>query len=162
MRNLMNNYVPLASLRWNSTCWLNNQWRVPHVVMHLLNLKLRRTCVEHTRQQLMPGWIPRRLGGGLGGKKESGQLRFGGRERPFRAPLRQIPLDDLKRLGIPPPPEGRYMSRFQIPSPPRRKRSGSSDLDERSRSEKHHKHAGHSSSRRPTSHGRSHVDGRRS
>ncbi|KAG6382513.1 hypothetical protein SASPL_108424 [Salvia splendens] len=110
----------------------------------------------------MPGWIPRRLGGGLGGKKESGQLRFGGRERPFRAPLRQIPLDDLKRLGIPPPPEGRYMSRFQIPSPPRRKRSGSSDLDERSRSEKHHKHAGHSSSRRPTSHGRSHVDGRRS
>jgi len=62
----------------------------------------------------MPGWIPRRLGqliplhqhlkcaflllrdshgvtsvlgGGLGGKKESGQLRFGGRERPFRAPL---------------------------------------------------------------------------
>lgn len=27
------------------------------------------------------------IGGGLGGKKESGQLRFGGRERPFRAPL---------------------------------------------------------------------------
>lgn len=27
------------------------------------------------------------VGGGLGGKKESGQLRFGGRERPFRAPL---------------------------------------------------------------------------
>jgi hypothetical protein len=26
-------------------------------------------------------------GGGLGGRKESGQLRFGGRERPFRAPL---------------------------------------------------------------------------
>ncbi|KAL2231161.1 UNVERIFIED_CONTAM: U11/U12 small nuclear ribonucleopretein, partial [Sesamum indicum] len=69
--------------------------------------------VDYNRQHLMPGWIPRRLGGGLGGKKESGQLRFGGRERPFRAPLRQIPLDDLKRLGIPAPPEGRYMSRFQ-------------------------------------------------
>jgi hypothetical protein len=27
------------------------------------------------------------IGGGLGGRKESGQLRFGGRERPFRAPL---------------------------------------------------------------------------
>ncbi|KAK8969972.1 hypothetical protein KSP40_PGU003108 [Platanthera guangdongensis] len=67
----------------------------------------------------MPGWIPRRLGGGLGGKKESGQLRFGGRERPFRAPLRPIPYDDLKRLGIPPPPEGRFLSRFQVPSPPR-------------------------------------------
>ncbi|KAK2983382.1 hypothetical protein RJ640_016006, partial [Escallonia rubra] len=69
--------------------------------------------VDYNRQQLMPGWIPRRLGGGLGGMKESGQLRFGGRERPFRAPLRPIPWDDLRRLGIPPPPEGRYMSRFQ-------------------------------------------------
>ncbi|KAA0067647.1 U11/U12 small nuclear ribonucleoprotein 35 kDa protein isoform X1 [Cucumis melo var. makuwa] len=76
--------------------------------------------VDYNRQRLMSGWIPRRLGGGLGGKKESGQLRFGGRERPFRAPLRPIPYDDLKRLGITPPPEGRYMSRFQIPSPPRR------------------------------------------
>ncbi|GKA53491.1 U11/U12 small nuclear ribonucleoprotein 35 kDa protein [Tanacetum coccineum] len=70
--------------------------------------------VDYNRQQLMPGWIPRRLGGGLGGKKESGQLRFGGRERPFRAPLRPIPYDDLKRLGIPPPPEGNYMSRFEV------------------------------------------------
>ena len=26
-------------------------------------------------------------GGGFGGKKESGQLRFGGRERPFRQPM---------------------------------------------------------------------------
>ncbi|KAL6601264.1 hypothetical protein ACP70R_044484 [Stipagrostis hirtigluma subsp. patula] len=69
--------------------------------------------VDYYRQQLMPGWIPRRLGGGLGGKKESGQLRFGGRERPFRAPLRPIPYDELKKLGIPPPPEGRYMTRFQ-------------------------------------------------
>ncbi|XP_062199750.1 U11/U12 small nuclear ribonucleoprotein 35 kDa protein [Phragmites australis] len=79
--------------------------------------------VDYYRQQLMPGWIPRRLGGGLGGKKESGQLRFGGRERPFRAPLRPIPYDELKKLGIPPPPEGRYMTRFQVPPPPRRKSS---------------------------------------
>ncbi|KAJ3681137.1 hypothetical protein LUZ60_015626 [Juncus effusus] len=78
--------------------------------------------VDYYRQQLMPGWIPRRLGGGLGGKKESGQLRFGGRERPFRAPLRPIPYDELKKLGIPPPPEGHYMSRFKVPSPPRRRR----------------------------------------
>ncbi|KAI3859630.1 hypothetical protein MKW92_034066 [Papaver armeniacum] len=28
--------------------------------------------------------------GGLGGMKGSGQLRFGGRERPFRAPLRRM------------------------------------------------------------------------
>ncbi|GFP95221.1 U11/U12 small nuclear ribonucleoprotein 35 kDa protein [Phtheirospermum japonicum] len=86
--------------------------------------------VDYNRQHLMPGWIPRRLGGGLGGKKESGQLRFGGRDRPFRAPLREIPFDDLKRLGIPPPPEGRYMSRFQIPSPPRRKRKHSNETED--------------------------------
>ncbi|PUZ71519.1 hypothetical protein GQ55_2G319200 [Panicum hallii var. hallii] len=82
--------------------------------------------VDYYRQQLMPGWIPRRLGGGLGGRKESGQLRFGGRERPFRAPLQPIPhesYDKLKKLGIPPPPEGRYMARYQVPPPPRRKNS---------------------------------------
>ncbi|CAI0397134.1 unnamed protein product [Linum tenue] len=90
--------------------------------------------VDYNRQQLMPGWIPRRLGGGFGGKKESGQLRFGGRDRPFRAPLRPIPYDELKRLGIPPPPEGKYMSRFEVPSPPRRSRS-SRDREER----QHHK-----------------------
>lgn len=76
--------------------------------------------VDYSRQQLMPGWIPRRLGGGLGGRKESGQLRFGGRERPFRAPLRPVPHDELKKLGIPLPPEGRYMSRYEIPPLPRR------------------------------------------
>ncbi|KAA8527332.1 hypothetical protein F0562_034571 [Nyssa sinensis] len=97
--------------------------------------------VDYNRQQLMPGWIPRRLGGGLSGKKESGQLRFGGREKPFRAPIRPIPLDDLKRLHIPPPPEGRYMSRFQVPSPPRRKRSY---VDREERSHKCHKHAKYS------------------
>ncbi|KAL0413124.1 UNVERIFIED_CONTAM: U11/U12 small nuclear ribonucleoprotein, partial [Sesamum radiatum] len=114
--------------------------------------------VDYNRQQLMPGWIPRRLGGGLGGKKESGQLRFGGRERPFRAPLRQIPLDDLKRLGIPPPPEGRYMSRFQIPSPPRRKRSiseaGDSDEHEKP-SASSHRHEKSSSPDRSYGGGRS-------
>jgi U11/U12 small nuclear ribonucleoprotein SNRNP35 len=35
----------------------------------------------------MQGWIPRRLGGGFSGKKESGQLRFGARDRPFRDPM---------------------------------------------------------------------------
>jgi len=34
----------------------------------------------------LKGWVPRRLGGGIGGKKESGQLRFGGRHRPFKMP----------------------------------------------------------------------------
>ncbi|KAL5810493.1 hypothetical protein ACOSQ4_027061 [Xanthoceras sorbifolium] len=98
--------------------------------------------VDYNRQQLMPGWIPRRLGGGLGGKKESGQLRFGGRERPFRAPLRPIPFDDLKRLGIASPPEGRYMSRFQVPSPPRRKKS-SVEKEESSHKRIFKHHEGH-------------------
>lgn len=40
---------------------------------------------EHERN--LKGWIPRRLGGGFGGKKESGQLRFGGRARPFKRPI---------------------------------------------------------------------------
>ncbi|RCH99835.1 small nuclear ribonucleoprotein 35kDa (U11 U12), partial [Rhizopus stolonifer] len=40
--------------------------------------------VDFERSRTMKGWIPRRLGGGYGGKKESGQLRFGGRDRPFR------------------------------------------------------------------------------
>ncbi|XP_050235396.1 U11/U12 small nuclear ribonucleoprotein 35 kDa protein [Mercurialis annua] len=96
--------------------------------------------VDYNRQQLMRGWIPRRLGGGLGGRKESGQLRFGGRERPFRAPLQSIPFDELKRLGISPPPEGRYMSRFQVPSPPRRNRSSiEEESSHRRRSRSTHK-----------------------
>ncbi|XP_031640626.1 U11/U12 small nuclear ribonucleoprotein 35 kDa protein-like [Contarinia nasturtii] len=40
--------------------------------------------VEHERQ--LKGWKPRRLGGGFGGKKESGQLRFGCKARPFQRP----------------------------------------------------------------------------
>ncbi|EDV27580.1 uncharacterized protein TRIADDRAFT_53423 [Trichoplax adhaerens] len=43
--------------------------------------------VEHEYERKLKGWIPRRLGGGIGGKKESGQLRFGGRDRPFRRPM---------------------------------------------------------------------------
>ncbi|KAJ0623820.1 putative RNA recognition motif domain, nucleotide-binding alpha-beta plait domain superfamily [Helianthus annuus] len=93
--------------------------------------------VDYNRQQLMPGWIPRRLGGGLGGKKESGQLRFGGRERPFRAPLRPIPLDDLKRLGIPPPLKETTCLDL-------RKRSHSDREDKRSRSRRRSSSRDHS------------------
>ena len=38
-------------------------------------------------ERTLPGWIPRRLGGGFGGKRESGQLRFGGIDRPFKKPI---------------------------------------------------------------------------
>lgn len=43
--------------------------------------------VDFEQERTLQGWIPRRLGGGQGGKKESGQLRFGGRDRPFRKPI---------------------------------------------------------------------------
>jgi len=36
------------------------------------------------------------LGGGFGGKKESGQLRFGGRDRPFKKPL-PVPRSKIER-----------------------------------------------------------------
>ncbi|XP_069475778.1 U11/U12 small nuclear ribonucleoprotein 35 kDa protein [Ambystoma mexicanum] len=43
--------------------------------------------VDFELERTLKGWIPRRFGGGFGGKKESGQLRFGGRDRPFRKPI---------------------------------------------------------------------------
>ncbi|ORY01562.1 RNA-binding domain-containing protein [Basidiobolus meristosporus CBS 931.73] len=47
----------------------------------------RQILVDYERGRVMEGWIPRRLGGGFGGRKESGQLRFGARDRPFKRPL---------------------------------------------------------------------------
>eukprot|EP00794_Sanderia_malayensis_P012837 gene12837-14157_t len=43
--------------------------------------------VDFEQERALKGWVPRRLGGGFGGRKESGQLRFGGRDRPFRRPI---------------------------------------------------------------------------
>lgn len=43
--------------------------------------------VEREAERRLKGWKPRRLGGGFGGKKESGQLRFGCKDRPFRKPI---------------------------------------------------------------------------
>lgn len=43
----------------------------------------RELIVDYEHGRNLPGWVPRRLGGGLGGFKESGQLRFGGRYKPF-------------------------------------------------------------------------------
>lgn len=43
--------------------------------------------VDFECERVLKGWVPRRLGGGIGGKKESGQLRFGGKNRPFKKPF---------------------------------------------------------------------------
>lgn len=45
----------------------------------------------------MKGWIPRRFGGGFGGNKNSGQLRFGGRDRPFKKPISKEEIKDERR-----------------------------------------------------------------
>lgn len=50
-------------------------------------LKGNQIFVDFECSRTMKGWKPRRLGGGFGGKKESGQLRFGGRDRPFKKPI---------------------------------------------------------------------------
>ncbi|GAB6025318.1 small nuclear ribonucleoprotein 35kDa (U11 U12) [Chamberlinius hualienensis] len=44
--------------------------------------------VDYEVERRLKNWIPRRLGGGFGGKKESGQLRFGGRDRLFKMPIK--------------------------------------------------------------------------
>lgn len=43
--------------------------------------------IDYECSRTLKGWKPRRLGGGFGGKKESGQLRFGGKDRPFKRPI---------------------------------------------------------------------------
>lgn len=55
--------------------------------------------VDYERERILKNWVPRRLGGGFGGNKESGQLRFGGRDRPFKKPIIVGPcrLSDYKK-----------------------------------------------------------------
>ncbi|CDS13327.1 hypothetical protein LRAMOSA05505 [Lichtheimia ramosa] len=50
--------------------------------------------VDYERSRMMKGWIPRRLGGGYSGNKTSGQLRFGGRDKPFRWPIKRRDAED--------------------------------------------------------------------
>ncbi|KAG6802231.1 U11/U12 small nuclear ribonucleoprotein 35 kDa protein [Apis mellifera caucasica] len=50
-------------------------------------LKGYQIFIDYECGRTLKGWKPRRLGGGFGGKKESGQLRFGGRDRPFKKPI---------------------------------------------------------------------------
>jgi len=58
-----------------------------HGDAHELILDGSTILVEFEHGRTMKGWVPRRMGGGFGGKKESGQLRFGGRDRPFKRPI---------------------------------------------------------------------------
>ncbi|RNA11825.1 U11 U12 small nuclear ribonucleo 35 kDa [Brachionus plicatilis] len=60
------------------------------------NIDGRELIVEYELERKLKGWRPRRLGGGLGGFKESGQLRFGGRYKPF-AKIFKTKLYQLKK-----------------------------------------------------------------
>lgn len=73
---------------------------------HKTILNGKEILVDFECQQTLPGWVPRRLGiplsllcsnlkmivfydsgGGFGGRKESGQLRFGCLDRPWKKPI---------------------------------------------------------------------------
>ncbi|KAK7069933.1 small nuclear ribonucleoprotein 35kDa (U11 U12) [Halocaridina rubra] len=52
-----------------------------------LEIEGYRVIVDKAAGQRLKGWVPRRLGGGFGGRKEAGQLRFGCVERPWKRPI---------------------------------------------------------------------------
>ncbi|KAI9314076.1 hypothetical protein BX666DRAFT_496871 [Dichotomocladium elegans] len=112
---------------------------------HHAILNGREILVDYERSRIMKGWVPRRLGGGFGGRKESGQLRFGARDKPFRQPIKrhgqtdpvilpeQRRPDNWRRLNhrhssrsphrsrrtSTPPSRDKYSSRSRYSSPPR-------------------------------------------
>ncbi|XP_072935401.1 U11/U12 small nuclear ribonucleoprotein 35 kDa protein-like [Epargyreus clarus] len=65
----------------------SNSMERAHSFMHKEVIDGAQILVEKEAERLVQGWRPRRLGGGFGGRRESGQLRFGCRERPFRRPF---------------------------------------------------------------------------
>uniref|UniRef100_A0A6A7FR21 U11/U12 small nuclear ribonucleoprotein 35 kDa protein n=1 Tax=Hirondellea gigas TaxID=1518452 RepID=A0A6A7FR21_9CRUS len=52
-----------------------------------LTFEGKEALLDYEVGRSLKGWVPRRLGGGWGGRKESGQLRFGCRDRPWRNPV---------------------------------------------------------------------------
>ncbi|XP_076443819.1 U11/U12 small nuclear ribonucleoprotein 35 kDa protein-like [Babylonia areolata] len=78
---------------------------VRHAYLEGKNITIdeKEILVDYEHGRSLKNWIPRRLGGGFGGRKESGQLRFGGRDRPFRKPIMAAPLrqaaDNENRAG---------------------------------------------------------------
>lgn len=52
-----------------------------------LEIEGRQVIVDWEAGRKMKGWIPRRLGGGWGGRKEAGQLRFGCVDRLWKKPI---------------------------------------------------------------------------
>lgn len=93
----------------------------------------RRILVDRECGRTVKGWKPRRLGGGFGGHKESGQYRFGGRSdggggyRPFRTTFNpklsfthRRGFDDSFRSRVHAP--GGYSGGFRSSGPTRSRR----------------------------------------
>ncbi|XP_063709244.1 U11/U12 small nuclear ribonucleoprotein 35 kDa protein-like [Culicoides brevitarsis] len=55
-----------------------------------------RIIVQKEAGRNMKNWKPRRLGGGFGGNRNSGQLRFGGIARPFEEPRKAFERGEEK------------------------------------------------------------------
>jgi len=92
----------------------------------------KKLLVEFECERLLSGWVPRRLGGGFSGRKEAGQLRFGGRDRPFRKPIfippanqTQLDRNDSSRIA-----EYKDFSRHSREDRPRSERSSSGKFRE--------------------------------
>lgn len=68
---------------------MRSEEEVRRIVKRCVDVTLQghKIFVDYECSRTLKGWKPRRLGGGFGGKKESGQLRFGGKERPFKRPI---------------------------------------------------------------------------
>ncbi len=60
-------------MTYKHTANFEDAWKATHKML----IDGAQILVEHERERLEKGWKPRRKGGGLGGRKESGQLRFG-------------------------------------------------------------------------------------
>ena len=92
----------------------------------------KEVIVDYELERKLNGWVPRRLGGGLSGYKESGQLRFGGRYKTFGKVL-QLPehLIEIKEKLLNEKEEKNFNKEKK------KKRSRSRSKEHRSRS--HHK-----------------------
>lgn len=73
----------------------NNEKDVDRVLHKCSGMKIdgKEILLDYEVGRSMKGWVPRRFGGGWGGKKESGQLRFGCRDRPWKRPLESAAPD---------------------------------------------------------------------
>ncbi|KAI9475712.1 MAG: small nuclear ribonucleoprotein 35kDa [Benjaminiella poitrasii] len=101
--------------------------------------------VDYERSRVMKGWVPRRLGGGYGGRKESGQLRFGARDRPFREPASSLHV----------PHDQKRSDNWSYHSNTSKEASNSRSPERRSRYSHHeyiHRRRRHHSSRSPSPH----------